>query len=312
MKRAEIFIKRIKEFGLIYALRMYYIKTFKSTSRYIQLLTSRLQKEFSDEISNITETGSIVMPEKTPIWTMWWQGIDSLPEVLQVCYNSHIQHIDSNKYEYIVIDQGNYKKYVDVPPYIEYKLKLGIISFTHFSDILRIMLINKYGGLWLDITMILNSDLDQSIFNYPFYSINQFGSTYRPNGLGQEITMSKWAGFMYSSNAACNPIFSLMEACLLKYWKEYNYTIDYFLSNLLLRTAYDNNDIVKNLIDKVPRNNVSLYDLQPILNEVFDENLLRSITMNTQLFKVTQKKEWHKLKDGKQTFYGYFYNKYSK
>lgn len=312
MKRTEIFIKRIKEFGLIYALKMYYIKSFKPNRKYIQLLTSRLQKEFNDEILNISETESKVMYEKIPIWTMWWQGVDSLPEVLKLCYNSHIQHIDSSKYEYIVIDQWNYKKYVDVPQYIENKLKIGIISFTHFSDLLRIMLINKYGGLWLDITMILNSNLDKRIFNYPFYSINQSGSTYRPNGLGQEITMSKWAGFMYSSNTACNAVFSFMEACLLKYWKKYNYTIDYFLSNLLLRSAYDKNDIVKNLIDKVPINNVSLYDLQPILNEEFDEHLLKSLTATTQLFKVTQKKDWFKIKDGKTTFYGYFYNKYSK
>lgn len=44
-----------------------------------------------------------------------------------------------------------------MPEYIINKQKEGYIDITHFSDILRMMLLTKHGGIWMDSTLLIPS-----------------------------------------------------------------------------------------------------------------------------------------------------------
>ena len=92
-----------------------------------------------------------IIEKSDKIWICWFQGIENAPELVKACYNSVLKNYKDK--EIIVLTEENYEQYVDIPEYILKKWKKGYISFAHFSDILRIELLSKYGGLWLDSTI---------------------------------------------------------------------------------------------------------------------------------------------------------------
>lgn len=65
----------------------------------------------------------------------------------------------------VVIDQNNYRDYVDIPDYIIKKLDKKQMSLTHFSDILRMALLYEYGGVWMDATLFTVEEIPDIILN---------------------------------------------------------------------------------------------------------------------------------------------------
>ena len=76
-----------------------------------------------------------------------------MPDVAKACLNSIKMHAD--RHPVIVITEANHGDYVDLPDYIRTKVKQGKISLTHLSDILRMALLAKHGGIWIDSTVLI-------------------------------------------------------------------------------------------------------------------------------------------------------------
>ncbi len=106
-----------------------------------------------------------------PSWVCWWQGLDQAPELVKICVNSIRKNAGGHKV--IILTEDNYKDYVDMPSWVEEKREKGIISRTHYSDILRLMLLAKYGGVWLDSTFFCTNDQIKKYFEYPLWSIKR-------------------------------------------------------------------------------------------------------------------------------------------
>ncbi len=109
------------------------------------------------------------------IWICWWQGLDKAPELVKKCVES-IQK-NAGDHEVIIITEDNYKEYVNIPKWVEDKKNAGIISRTHYSDILRLSLLAEHGGMWLDATFFCVKPTINEYFSYPLWSIK------RPNYL---------------------------------------------------------------------------------------------------------------------------------
>ena len=84
------------------------------------------------------------------IWICWLQGIDKDPSLIKRCYKSIKDNFKDSK---IVVDESYINDYVELPSYIMEKDGKGIITKTHFSDILRLELLSQYGGTWIDGTV---------------------------------------------------------------------------------------------------------------------------------------------------------------
>ena len=94
---------------------------------------------------------------KKIIWQYWAQGFDGkLPEVVRYCLES----VDRYKgdYEVIRLSDETISQYVDIPEYIWAKRGNGF-SVTAFSNVLRLALLDTYGGLWLDSTVLLTGEI---------------------------------------------------------------------------------------------------------------------------------------------------------
>ena len=86
---------------------------------------------------------------------MWYQGLESAPPIILSCIQSVIQNRE--KHPVIIITKYNIDKYIKLPYYIMEKFKNKNFSLTHFSDIVRIALLFKYGGYWIDATYFVNT-----------------------------------------------------------------------------------------------------------------------------------------------------------
>jgi len=97
--------------------------------------------------------------EKT-IWTYWDQGKDDIPIFSCLCINTWKRMNPDHRV--IIVDNNNVYRYIyknDLPT--NWK---NINKPQHKSDFVRIALLEKYGGIWMDITTICVKPIN-SVFN---------------------------------------------------------------------------------------------------------------------------------------------------
>lgn len=244
---------------------------------------SWLRKRFNKYI------GQCDIPEghianKNYVWVCWFQGIENAPQIVKDCYAS-IQYWLKDR-EIVLITSENFSDYVSIPDYIIDKWKKGIISNTHFSDILRIELIIKYGGLWLDATTYLTGPLPEYVERTDFF-------VYRDGWMNNEmINMGSW--FIYS-RLTNNHFLIETRALLYRYWEKYNRIKNYFLMHMFFRMV---TDAYPDEWDKVPAfNQIDQHFFMNELDKEFDETRCHEILQLTSIHKLTYKVDYKNIKD---------------
>lgn len=227
-----------------------------------------------DEVNNDKNEKSNI------IWQCWFQGEENAPQIVKLCLESTRKYC--NNYKIIVIDDNNLKDYIDdIPEYIYEKLEKGIISKTHFSDILRLYLLDKYGGYWIDATCFISKNIPSVIKKSDFFCFNrQF----------MKISLSNW---FIKSSYPNNILIKTLKNMLLEYWKNEDNLIDYFLFHNFFRIIVQNNEkyleIYKDSI-KVSQNNRYDIGLEYLLpDKKLDYYAYRQLN-TTFIIKTTYKK----------------------
>lgn len=99
------------------------------------------------------------------IWQYWAQGYEQIPEVVRICLNSVERY--KGDYEVIRLTDANLKEYVDFPDsFFRKREKFGM---AFFSDLLRMVLLSSYGGVWLDATVLLTGTLPDKLSKEHFF-----------------------------------------------------------------------------------------------------------------------------------------------
>ena len=97
-----------------------------------------------------------VTEHKKVLWGYWNQGKDNLPGLCQLAVRSwRVHHPD---WKIIILDETNYQQYVsseDVPSTFFH------LKTQHRSDIVRLAVMRRYGGLYLDASYILFKNMDE-------------------------------------------------------------------------------------------------------------------------------------------------------
>ena len=198
--------------------------------------------------------------EDLPIWVCWLQGEKDMPDLVKTCYDSIKKNSGGRLVRFISLD--NIEKYIEMPVFLKAKFDKGFIKHANYSDILRLMLLYKYGGTWIDATIYLSDKLDDSWRNPLFSSI-------KLNPLNRQYTISqyKWATF-YLFAYPQSPAVKCVVDVLLAYWKDgHKKTIDYFLIDFVIELLYRKNPEFRNCIDTIPYTQERIYDLQGKLNQ---------------------------------------------
>lgn len=212
------------------------------------------------------------------IWTIWLQGMENAPQVVQSCYASMRKHITDRPI--IVITEENFRDYVTFPDYIMEKYEKGIISKVHFSDLLRIELLANHGGTWLDGTVFCSGTPDQPyILDGELFLFQML----KPGLNGNCRAISSWLMTAHSGN----PIILLTRALLHEYWRTHNYAVEYFILHDFMQMALEAYPQVWNKV--VPFSSSTPHILLLRLFETYNGDVWEGIKAQTSIHKLTYK-----------------------
>lgn len=209
-------------------------------------------------VRNKTRTESAEYP--ACIWTFWWQGYAAMPEPIQLSIQNMKRF--SNGHPVIVVTQDNWEEYVKLPGHVVKKFQEGTISITHFSDILRMNLLGRHGGLWLDAGIFPVSKIDEDIFQKRFFT-RRVSKQKEAN-----ISDSRWCAGLIGGMKGY-PFFLFMAEAFHEYWRRHDFMIDYFLIDYLMAVGYQHMGKFRSDADAVRFNNRGLFDFEALLNESY-------------------------------------------
>ena len=275
------------------------IKTEEQTKT--NATASNTQGAVSETNAAVLETEGMASEMPAPIWTMWWQGADDLPELVRMCHASVNRH--RGKHPFKIITRDNYQEYVSLPDHIMDKVKSGVITITHLSDIIRFALLSQYGGLWLDSTVFVSDRLPEDIFTAEYFTVKRPLTPKNGN-----VAQDRWTNFLHAGqkgNLLCRFVYDFF----LEYWKMQNYLINYFLIDYAISLACDEIPQCRKLLDAVPLMNDDLYRLEKMLNAKWDPAVFEEIKMNALFSKLAWRKGGKKqTPSGEETIYGHLLN----
>ena len=234
-----------------------------------------------------------VSRENYRLYFCWLGGEETLPPVVQCCYNS--LKTNAGDYKICFIDEKNFSDYVELPDYILKKFREGKISPAHFSDIIRVNLLEKYGGLWIDATILVTEPLEkhQELFDLLFYTQKICQTKDMQNEFMKNsncyVSYARWATFLLGSSILHNPLFVFAKDFYNEYWKEFDGVVDYFLMDYMIDIAYEKIPFVKAEMDAVPINNPEIHTLVNRLVEKYSDYPYEKILKDTFLHKLTYK-----------------------
>lgn len=271
---------------------------YREAERKHKFVLEYLKKELGyviDEFKDYPEVKPCQNTSNTHnIWTLWWQGEEDAPPLVKACIKSI--HDNANGAKVTVINEHNYKDYVDIPDYIMEKRKKGWISFAQLSDILRFLLLERHGGLWLDSTIYVSSPIPSSYFDYPFFSQH---THWQKTCFVQH---NLYHGFSIASMAQAK-LASFAKTMFLEYWKTHDTLIDYLMIDYILMLAYDSFPDTRQEIDSLPYSSERLYDLVNMLDKPYDEQYFNELKNECIFSKLNWHKKYKENCKGQETFY---------
>ncbi len=219
------------------------------------------------------------------VWFCWLQGMENAPELVKTCLRSLRENVDA---EIMVLDESNYGEYVELPEYIVRKYRKGIIPPALFSDMLRLELLIRYGGTWIDSTVWASPKVGakdskcwqawQKIQESELFIYRYFNREGRVEG------MSNWFIHAEAGNALLKDVRDMLYA----YWHDYNCTVEYYIFHLFFSHVAKR---YPEMIRKMPKgNSYHALWLRDHIDRPFDEKWWENLTANVPFHKLNYRK----------------------
>lgn len=246
-----------------------------------------------------------------PIWIFWWQGLENMPEVVKICYNSVLEN--AGEHPVHLITEENYVEYLSgaiwLDTVIEW-LKEGRIGYAYFSDIVRCYLIFTYGGIWIDATVLLTKNINEVVDNGIFVTGRRVARSKKEYKRLPSPAKGKWTGYFVFS-CKNNPLFQFIDDILVNQILRIGYNIEYLMIDYCFVIAYENFSFVRNMQEKssIYPNRISV--MINYLNCKFNEAWYKSLIKTNPFLKLTYKRTWiEETKDHELTYYGWLKKRY--
>lgn len=181
------------------------------------------------------------VPNRFPdkVWVCWLQGMEKAPDVVKKCVETIYKHA-GGKDKVVVLSEQNISDYIEMPADLLEKWKKGIISNTHFSDLLRLALLVEYGGIWIDSTSYLTEDLPDFVVNADLFCFKA--------GPIAKIIASNWF-------FAAKPHHEILEKTrnlLYEYWRKENRLVAYSIFHPFFTMAVESTPACREAWQGVP------------------------------------------------------------
>lgn len=272
------------------------LEKYKKTYEYLERKYMYVIKNFKED-KNFKRTPEL----ENKIWVLWLQGVDNAPDIVKACVKSIKRH--AGEREVILLEENSISKYIDIPDHIWKKYKSGELKPAHFSDFVRMALLYRYGGLWLDSTVFLNGEIPEKIFKNELFFFQISKTKECPRRKYHKLC--NW--FIYVSKPG-NRLIKLAADLQSEFCKNEDKCSDYFI-NYSIYTLIINNDEESNKLykkmDYYPEELPFYPQLRrPFYKDIYDKHKLGNSKL--PIFKLAY---FRKLKRTPGTFYDYFCNR---
>lgn len=203
-----------------------------------------------------------------PIWTIWMQGEDKMPDIVRACVNS-IRKYAAGK-DVILLTFDNIAEFVDIPEDIFKKIEEGKMSLTHLADLTRLFILSKYGGWWFDSTVYVTKPIIHT--RSKMYTLKWNGSSRRNIGGG-----NNWTAYLFACGNK-NPYMPVLRDSYLSYWMENDKLIEYFMIDYFINFMYERCPSFRKEIDCIPIDNPNINELYKHRFDVYSDKKWKELT----------------------------------
>lgn len=244
---------------------------------------------------------------RIPIWICWWQGIEELPDLCQGCIHSLRMHLPMDKVQLHFITLENCQEYVTFSESIIDKFNSGKITLTHLSDLLRVELLHRYGGMWVDATIFLTRPLPED-----FWQQELFTPAFSYSLFGYDIPRSRWTPSLWYVKDKGHPLFAYLTRALMHYWEYEDELVHYFLIDYLIDLGIRSLLPVQEAISACLVSPDTLYNFQIQRNQAYRPAQWKKIEAASYFYKCNRRENYLPFQaNGQLTNYGYFLSKYA-
>lgn len=226
------------------------------------------------------------LPEDVPahaeprrVFTLWLQGEEQAPRLVRACLDSIRRNCGA---ELVVLDGKTVFDWISLPDDIVRRWREGKIKAAHFSDICRVELLYRYGGIWTDATDYLDAPLPEWLWEADFF-VYQGGDTLKGTYGGIQNCFIRGAKDAY--------LLKVWREAIYAYWAAEDAPIDYFIHQLLFCRAVAANPRAAELYASMPS---KVQDPTHVLwyqyaDQPYDETRMREICAEALFQKTSYK-----------------------
>lgn len=218
-----------------------------------------------------------------------------------------------------MVDAENWKEYIELPDYIVSKWEKKQIPPALFSDLLRLELLIKYGGTWIDSTVLCTGVNDNHNDNSKYSKLATDSKLYTLNSQLKQYMNAPLFLFQYTKQgslpvsisnwfiSACsnNEVLMVLREMLYAYWKDYDCTIDYYIFHLFF--AMISKESPEQIAAMPYGQSMNSLALLHHLGEKFNQHnwdkLTQRVCFHKLAFRIPQE-----VKDNKENYYNFILN----
>lgn len=229
------------------------------------------------------------------IWVCWMQGMETAPELVKVCYASLHRYLKDR--EIILLTKENVHQYVTLPEDIERKRRDGIIPMAHYTDLIRLELLIKYGGTWIDATVFCTEPNTDSTKLTDMLDSDLFLFQQLKKDETRFLGISNW----FITSCADNWVLKVLRDMLYQYWRDYDCVVHYYMFHLFFGMIMEK---YPEVVAKIPKhgNKIPHY-LSRRMGDRYDDEWMQELKKRTCFHKLN-----YRLSDEILVSKGTFYN----
>ena len=270
-------------------LRKLGFNTVKAYEKKHRVILSFLGKIFADILDKYKDE-PIYRNEDTvkndldgSIW-VFWDDATNIPPIVERCLFQIRKYAGNRKV--ICINRENVTKYVNLPTVIAEKYKKGFISRTHFCDIIRTAIMLKYGGIYMDVTIVQIAPMPKYVEIGDFFTFRNF----KLDKPYEVISHGNWTVFCFACKKN-NLLMRMTYEMMIRYWERYDFLFDYLWMDYFWMLCIEKIPIIKKMFNQVPCTNPHVLNLlrYPLDKETTKEKYLQMFSEDTIFYKLGYK-----------------------
>ncbi len=208
--------------------------------RYIERYREEIEEEYFLLKNQLSKERKETEEGRT-VFTMWQQGADCAPMVIKACISSIERFAANMGLKFVVLDDNNIADFVDIPDFITEKYVDGKLGRAHYSDLIRLLVLLRYGGIWVDSSVYIPDKV-------PEYMVNVFFVFTQSPQLREKRKYGNW----WIASEAGNEILLRTLAHLFVWWKHEEYAFHYYIFHIFWNKVIAENEHCRQMIDNMP------------------------------------------------------------